>query len=77
MDEHVVVASPDMDEVLTDLLQRLLEDGRETLTVLLGAGEDAREAERLIEEARERYPLVEIDLHHGGQPFYPVLFAAE
>jgi len=77
IDDHVVVASPVMREVVTDVLDRLLQQGRETLTVLLGDEDDAEEAERLIEEARERYPLVEIDIHQGGQPYYPLLLAAE
>jgi len=77
VDGHIVVASAGMDDVIDRLLARLLEDGRETLTVLLGAGEDARRAAALIERARERYPSVEMDVHEGGQPYYPVLLAAE
>ena len=77
VDGHIVVASAGMDDVIDHLLARLLEDGRETLTVLLGAGEDARRAAALIERARERYPSVEMDVHEGGQPYYPVLLAAE
>lgn len=77
LDDHVVAASRDMRTVVDDLVARLLEGDRETLTALLGAEEDAREAAVLIEEARERYPSVEIEVHEGGQPYYPVLLAAE
>jgi dihydroxyacetone kinase-like predicted kinase len=77
IDDDIVFASRDIASVVDDLMARLLEGGRETLTVLLGAGEDAREAASLIEKARERFASVEIDIHEGGQPFYPVLLAAE
>jgi len=77
VDDHVVVAGAGLSEVIDDLLARLLRDGRETLTVLLGADEDAKQAALFIDGAHERYPLVEIDVHEGGQPYYPALLAAE
>jgi len=77
VDDHVVVASARLGDVIDDLLSRLLRDGRETLTVLLGSDEDAAEAASLIDGARSRYPSVEMDVHDGGQPYYPVLLAAE
>jgi DAK2 domain fusion protein YloV len=77
MDDHVVVASSDMGDVLSDLLRQLLEGGRETLTVLLGTEEEARQAALLVKEVLERYPSVEFEVHEGGQPYYPVLLAAE
>jgi DAK2 domain fusion protein YloV len=77
VDDHVVVAAAGLSEVIDGLLTRLLRDGRETLTVLLGTDEDAKQAASLIDGARERYPSVEIDVHEGGQPYYPALLAAE
>ncbi len=77
VDDHVVAASPDLSAVIDDLLGRLLQEDRESLTVLLGADEDAERAGALIEGVRGRYPTVEIDVHQGGQPYYPVLLAAE
>ncbi len=77
VDDHVVAASPDIGAVVDDLISRLLAGGRETLTALLGVGEDARRAAETIERARGRYALVEMDVHEGGQPYYPVLLAAE
>lgn len=47
------------------------------LTVLLGTGEEAERAREAIERLRQRHPEVEMDVHDGGQPYYPVLLAAE
>ncbi len=38
IDDDIVFASRDIASVVDDLMARLLEGGRETLTVLLGAG---------------------------------------
>ena len=62
---------------IADILARVLDGGREMLTVLVGEGEEGERARTIMEEARAEYPLVEIDVHEGGQPFYPVLLAAE
>jgi uncharacterized protein len=77
VDDRVVFSSRDMEAVIEELAGRLLGGGREMLTVLLGGGEEAGRAAEVIEGVRARHPEVEVDVHEGGQPFYPVLLAAE
>lgn len=77
IDDHVVVASRDLEAVMDDLAERLLQGEREMLTVLLGAGGEAERAREAVERLQQRYPGVEMDVHDGGQPHYPVLLAAE
>jgi dihydroxyacetone kinase-like predicted kinase len=45
--------------------------------VLLGDEQNARRAAAAADRLRDRYPGVEVDVHEGGQPFYPVLLSAE
>jgi uncharacterized protein len=45
------------------------------LTILLG--DEAEEADALVEEIRTAHPELEIEVHEGGQPHYPLLFAVE
>ncbi|NLO27489.1 MAG: DAK2 domain-containing protein [Actinobacteria bacterium] len=77
IDDHVVVASRDLEAVIDDLAERLLEGEREMLTILLGAGGEDERAREAVERLQQRYPGVEMDVHDGGQPHYPVLLAAE
>ncbi|MBN1631813.1 MAG: DAK2 domain-containing protein [Thermoleophilia bacterium] len=77
IDDHVVVSSLDMTTAIGEVVALLLSGRREMLTALLGEGDDADEAAAAIESLRDKYPQVEIDVHDGGQPFYPVLLAAE
>jgi len=77
VDERVVVASRDLEKVVETVVARLLTEDRVMLTALLGEGEAAQRAAKAIESLRGRYPNLEIDVHDGGQPFYPVLLAAE
>ena len=55
--------------------ERLLDGGREILTLLTGADEPQLDA--LVGEIGDRHPDVEIEIHAGGQPHYPLLLSAE
>jgi fatty acid kinase len=77
IDDRVVVASDQLEPVVTDVVAKLLGEGRSLLTALLGDDENAEDAASVLETLRGKYPSVEVDLHQGGQPFYPVLLSAE
>jgi hypothetical protein len=44
---------------------------------MLLRGEQAPALDRLIEDVRAAHPELELDVHDGGQPHYPLLLAAE
>ncbi len=77
VDDRVIVSSDALAKVVETVVARLLEGRREMLTVLLGEGPAGGEAQRAVEQLRQKYPKVEFDVHEGGQPYYPVLLAAE
>jgi DAK2 domain fusion protein YloV len=74
-DGDAVASSESFAEVLDAVVERLLGNGRETLTLL--TGDDLPELDGLIERLQERHPDVELDVQEGGQPHYPLLLAAE
>jgi uncharacterized protein len=70
-----VTAGPVLQPVARDVLERLLEEDPDVLTIL--TGEDAEGVDDLVSFVREQHPALEVEVHHGGQPHYPLLFAAE
>jgi len=70
-----VTAGPVLQPVAREVLEQLLEQDADVLTVL--AGENAEGVEELVAFAQEQHPDLEIEVHEGGQPHYPLLFAAE
>ncbi len=70
-----VAASSSFDEVTRSLLDRLLAEPRDLLTVL--TGEDAPPLNGVLDELAARHPDLELDLHEGGQPHYPLLLSVE
>ncbi|MDP9231157.1 MAG: DAK2 domain-containing protein [Actinomycetota bacterium] len=75
LDGNAVAASPSFDEAARSLLDRLLAQPRDVLTVLTGEG--APPLNGLLDELAGRHPDLELDVHEGGQPHYPLLLSAE
>jgi uncharacterized protein len=63
------------DEVATAVVERLLADGREVLTLIAGA--DKQPLEPLVARLNALHPEVELDVQAGGQPHFQLLLAAE
>jgi hypothetical protein len=74
-DGEPVAGGDGFDEVAKELLECLLAEPRGLVTLLTGA--EAPELENLLAYLEERHPDVELEVHEGGQPHYPLLVAAE
>ncbi len=74
-DGEAVAGGDDFDEVAEAVVERLLAEPRGVLTLL--TGEEQPSLEKLLEAVGERHPDVELEVHEGGQPHYPLLLSAE
>jgi DAK2 domain fusion protein YloV len=59
------------------LLDGLVSDEHEIVTVIEGEGATAAETRQITEWLSENRPGVAPEVHHGGQPLYPYLFGVE
>ncbi len=75
-DGPAVVAAA-MADAGTALLARLLVDDHEIVTVLEGDGATPAATRHITEWLAAEHPEVMVEVHHGGQPLYPYLFAIE
>jgi DAK2 domain fusion protein YloV len=73
--ERAVAAGPSFREVAHAVTEGLLAQPRELLTILTGKG--APPLDGLLDELAAEHSEVEIDVHEGGQPHYPLLLSAE
>lgn len=76
-EKTIVVSSGDLQETCRQLLNHMLEGGGELLTVLTGADADPDQTAALSDWIASSWPDVELEIHEGGQPLYPYLFAVE
>ena len=77
VDGDVAVIGADVAEVAWDVLCRMLAAGGELVTVVTGEGAAQGLGDALAERLAAAYPLVEAEVHAGGQPHYPLLLGVE
>jgi len=70
-----VAGGSDFEEVAAAVAEQLLAEPRGIMTLLTGA--DEPDLEGLLKRIEERHPDLELDVHSGGQPHYPLLLSAE
>jgi dihydroxyacetone kinase-like predicted kinase len=70
-----VAGGGDFDDVAYAVVERLLSEPRDLLTLLVG--KDGAELEGLLERVAAEHPGVEVDVQQGGQPHYALLLSAE
>jgi len=70
------VVGSDLETVAHDVLERLLAGGGELVTIVSGEG-GVELAERVAARVEERHPHVDVAVHDGGQPRYPLLVSVE
>lgn len=75
--DGIRAVSPTVAEAAVTLLEVLVADGHEIVTVIEGEGSSAADTRRITEWLGEHRPEVEHEVHHGGQPLYPYLFGVE
>ena len=74
---HVVVCGKDLLEVARAVAERLVTGQSEVMTILIGDGRDGDEARRAAAALADLYGGLQVDVHEGGQPLYPLLLSCE
>lgn len=76
---QIVTTGSSVDQVVTDVITRLMQDGGELITLYYGEGTSAEQAAALADALRARFgeAKVEVEVHYGGQPLYHYLISVE
>jgi uncharacterized protein len=75
--DGIKVVNGSLAEATTGLLDVLLEDDHEIVTLIEGEGAGAADTRRITEWMSENHADVAVEVHHGGQPLYPYLVGIE
>ncbi|MDQ1480620.1 MAG: fatty acid kinase [Actinomycetota bacterium] len=75
--DGVIATTRSPSDAVCELLGKLVDDDSEIVTVLIGSDAPAHETERIREHLEVKFPQLEVEFHHGGQPLYPYLVSVE
>ncbi|KRM56338.1 DAK2 domain-containing protein [Lacticaseibacillus sharpeae] len=77
IDGDIKVATGDRFSATTDMIDAMIDEDSEIVTLMIGVDGSADEADKLSEHIEAKYPDVEVEIHDGGQPLYPYLVSVE
>jgi DAK2 domain fusion protein YloV len=77
LDGQLAVSGDSLEAALLAILQKADAGAAELITVYYGADLAPAEAERLADVIRRAWPNLEVELHEGGQPHYPLILSIE
>ena len=75
VDDAAVASGDDLAEVALEVVDRVLDGDRGWLGILTGEG--APQMDGLLAAIGSAHPGVDVEVHDGGQPHYPLLVVAE
>ncbi|KIL41130.1 hypothetical protein SD70_08805 [Gordoniibacillus kamchatkensis] len=76
-DGEIVASEPSLLDAAKKLLDAMLDENSEIVTILSGADANPEETEQLAAYIAELAPAVEVEIHPGGQPLYAYIFSVE
>ena len=77
VEDHLVAAGDDLEEVIQRTLEAMDASSAELLTLYVGAEADLSQTVQLVEKLRSRYPQLQIEMVEAGQPYYSYILSAE
>lgn len=76
-EDKIVSSQSDQLTTVTELLNEMLAEDSEILTVIIGQDAEQTVTDNMINWIEEQYPDVEVEVHEGGQPIYQYFFSVE
>ncbi|MFB6466599.1 DAK2 domain-containing protein [Cytobacillus sp. Hz8] len=76
-DGKIVVKGINKVETSIELLQKLLDEDSEILTIIQGEDASTEEVDEITQYVKANYEDVEIEIHDGKQPLYAFIFSIE
>jgi DAK2 domain fusion protein YloV len=76
-DGQIVASCPDIADACRKLLDSMLAEGGDLVTILAGSDASEDDTEALAAYLADAYPDAETEIHAGGQPVYAYLFGVE
>lgn len=77
LDKDIVVSLPNRFESACALIDKMIDEDSEIVTILYGEGTDEDEADELAEYIESKYEDVEVTMFNGEQPVYSYIISVE
>lgn len=76
-DKTILSVGDDVLNTTVDLIEQLVDDDSELISIYYGAESSEEQANEVAEIIMEKYPMVDVEVHMGGQPIYYYVLSVE
>ncbi len=76
-DKTILSVGNDIEETTIDMLNQLVDDDSELVSVYYGSDVTEEQVESLTAKLEEAYPELDLEIHLGGQPIYYYIISVE
>ena len=76
-DKGLAAVGTDMDTTLLEMIESMMSDEAELISVYYGADIEEAAAEAVVSKIEEKFPDVDVELQFGGQPVYYYIVSVE
>lgn len=76
-DEGIISVGPDLKETILKMVEKMMTEDAELLSIYYGADVTKEDAEQLKKELAEKYGACDVELQYGGQPIYYYVISVE
>ena len=76
-DAGIVAVGKDIDETTLEMIDTMVDDESGLLSIYFGSDVTEDAADALAAKFSEKYPLVDVEVHSGGQPIYYYVISVE
>lgn len=77
INEHIEVVAPSIEAAVAEVIERMVDENKELITVFYGEQVAEEEAEAIRELIENACPDQDVEMHRGGQPHYYYFIGAE
>ena len=77
VDGDIKVANTDLITATSTMIERMLDEDAEIITVMYGRDSNKKEAQQLVDAVKKKHDDLEFEIHDGGQPVYNFLISVE
>lgn len=77
IDGDIQVAETDLINSTIDMVEKMLDEDSEIITIMFGRDSNKEEANQVAEALKNKYDDLEFEIHNGGQPVYNFLISVE
>lgn len=76
-EKEIVASGSSVSEVTKELLEALIDEDSEIVSLFYGSDVEKKEAETLLETLQDEYSDIDVELYEGGQPLYYYIISVE